>query len=60
MICRKCCFAGRSDDRLVASRVLDRIPVDKTILDDSIQSSLCLGNTAKVRLQAWLCADDRH
>ena len=39
----------RDDLPGVMARIVDRIPVDSTVLDDEIQSSLCSGNIVKVR-----------
>lgn len=38
----------RDDLPTVMKRIVDKIPVDSTILDDTIQSSLCTGNIVKV------------
>ena len=51
MTCRKCCRPS-SDNKLktstVTHKILNRIPVEPSVLDDSIQSALCTGDIVKV------------
>lgn len=51
----------RDDLPRVVKRVLDELPIDSTILDDSIQASLCSGDIVKAlmgchELDRWLAA----